>query len=341
MHTRDLSDFERGMIVGLHLAGKSERQIAAIVEVGKSTAHDVITAYNTSQKTTVAPRTGRQPILNERDTRQLVRTVKKNRKAAVEEITENFASGLNISVSKRTVQRVLHEQGFYGRAGVRKPLVSAKNRERRLKWCYERKSWRNEWDSVLWSDESRYLIFQNDSHQWVWRRPHEKYVVDCLLPTVKSGNEGVMVWGCFAKNMLGPLVIVDGRLNARSYEDLLERHLLPFYGGLNTDLPCLFQDDNAPCHRAHTVTSWKDDNMINTLLWPAQSPDLNPIEHLWDVLERRVRARRPHPKNKGELIIALKEEWLNIDQSILENLVDSMPRRIEAVIKSKGYPTKY
>lgn len=83
MHTRDLSDFERGMIVGLHLAGKSERQIAAIVEVGKSTAHDVITAYNTSQKTTVAPRTGRQPILNERDTRQLVRTVKKNRKAAV------------------------------------------------------------------------------------------------------------------------------------------------------------------------------------------------------------------------------------------------------------------
>lgn len=150
-----------------------------------------------------------------------------------------------------------------------------------------------------------------------------------------------MVWGCFAKNMLGPLVIVDGRLNARSYEDLLERHLLPFYGGLNTDLPCLFQDDNAPCHRAHTVTSWKDDNMINTLLWPAQSPDLNPIEHLWDVLERRVRARRPHPKNKGELIIALKEEWLNIDQSILENLVDSMPRRIEAVIKSKGYPTKY
>ena len=58
-------------------------------------------------------------------------------------------------------------------------------------------------------------------------------------------------------------------------------------------------------------------------------------------MERRVRARRPHPKNKGELIIALKEEWLNIDQSILENLVDSMPRRIEAVIKSKGYPTKY
>jgi transposase len=103
MHTRDLSDFERGMIVGLHLAGKSERQIGVIVKIDKSTVYDVITAYNTSQKTTVAPRTGRQLILNERDTRQLIRTVKKNRKAAVEEITKSFVSDLNISVSKRTV----------------------------------------------------------------------------------------------------------------------------------------------------------------------------------------------------------------------------------------------
>jgi len=81
--------------------------------------------------------------------------------------------------------------------------------------------------------------------------------------------------------------------------------------------------------------------MINCLLWPAQSPDLNPIEHLWDVLERQVRARNPHPKNKDELALALTEEWLNIDQTILENLVDSMPRRVDAVIKSRGYPTKY
>jgi len=81
--------------------------------------------------------------------------------------------------------------------------------------------------------------------------------------------------------------------------------------------------------------------MINCLLWPAQSPDLNPIEHLWDVLERQVRARNPHLKNKDELALALTEEWLNIDQTILENLVDSMPRRVDAVIKSRGYPTKY
>ena len=341
MHQRDLSDFERGMIVGLHLAGKSGRDIEKILKVGKSTANRVISAYHESEKTTTAPRTGRPPILDEQSTRQLVRTVKKNRKAAVEEITHEFASGLNISVSKRTVQRVLHKEGFYARVGVRKPFVSETNRTRRLKWSEERKSWTDEWNSVIWSDESRYLIFQNDSRQWVWRRPHEKYDVDCLIPTVKSGNAGVMVWGCFTRNMIGPLIIVEGRLNAESYKNLLESHLLPFYESLNGDLPYFFQDDNAPCHRAHSVASWKEENMINCLLWPAQSPDLNPIEHLWDVLERQVRARNPHPKNKDELALALTEEWLNIDQTILENLVDSMPRRVDAVIKSRGYPTKY
>ncbi|CAG8635975.1 1767_t:CDS:2, partial [Paraglomus occultum] len=101
MHQRDLSDFERGMIVGLHLAGKSGRDIEKILKIGKSTANRVISAYHESEKTTTAPRTGRPPILDERSTRQLVRTVKKNRKAAVEEITHEFASGLNISKPAR------------------------------------------------------------------------------------------------------------------------------------------------------------------------------------------------------------------------------------------------
>ena len=116
---------------------------------------------------------------------------------------------------------------------------------------------------------------------------------------------------------------------------------MPFYDSLDGENAYIFQDDNAAVHRAKIVIDWKDDNLIGSLPWPAQSPDLNPIEHVWDYLERRVRGRSPTPKSKADLVSALQEEWVTISPEYLENLVSGMPRRVHAVIDNKGYPTKY
>ena len=77
------------------------------------------------------------------------------------------------------------------------------------------------------------------------------------------------------------------------------------------------------------------------LPWPAQSPDLNPIENLWNDLELKIRKRKPMPKNKNDFFVALKEEWYKINEGRLNRLVNSMPNRINAVLISKGNPTKY
>jgi len=139
---------------------------------------------------------------------------------------------------------------------------------------------------------------------------------------------------------VGPLVEVEDTLKGVDYAQLLSDHILPFLDVLGPDL-YTFQDDNASVHTARPVVWWLEENLIPSLPWPAQSPDLNPIEHVWDFLKRAVHERHPHPQNKRELFIALKEEWVKIDQEYLEKLVNGMPRRIQAVIESKGNPTRY
>ena len=132
------------------------------------------------------------------------------------------------------------------------------------------------------------------------------------------------------------MVVLEGNITGQVYKKLLEDHLVPFIESLDDEKTYVFQDDNAPVHRANLVLAWKDENLISSLPWPAQSPDLILIEHLWDHLGRKVQEHKPIPRNKRELASVLEEEWVKIEESVLENLVNSMPRRVKDVISSKG-----
>ncbi|KAJ8867660.1 hypothetical protein PR048_031463 [Dryococelus australis] len=103
--------------------------------------------------------------------------------------------------------------------------------------------------------------------------------------------------------------------------------------------PCHFQDDNARCHVSWATMQWYADNNVRRLDWPAQSPDLNPIEHLWDELDRRVRARQARPKSIAQLIEWLQEEWRRIPVDVLQTLVESMPDRVAVVIDAREWCT--
>lgn len=123
---RELTDFERGEIVGLSKGGFSQRNITKILDIPKSTVGEVIKKYNKVGLTTTASHSGRPKVLSERDSRHLVKIAKENRSNTLEEITENFNTSMAISVSTRTVQRILHKEGYSGHAAKKNLLFQKK-----------------------------------------------------------------------------------------------------------------------------------------------------------------------------------------------------------------------
>lgn len=173
----------------------------------------------------------------------------------------------------------------------------------------------------------------------VIRRKDEAYHKDCLKRTVKF-PASVMVWGCMSRAGVGRLHFVDGTVNAQKYIQILEASLLPSIDDLVQDRDAfIFQHDGAACHTAKATKTWLSNQSINTMEWPSSSPDMNPIESLWGIMKRRLRANPQ--RTIPELRQKIQEIWDSIGSSECERLLDSMPTRISALIAAKGDVTKY
>ena len=126
--------------------------------------------------------------------------------------------------------------------------------------------------------------------QWVFREPGEQWLADCVHPKEKDQGISLMIWGCFWGKRKGPLVPITQTINKTRYVRLLRRHLFPVIHqmisfGMQLE-NILFQQDNAPVHKAYSVMDWFERNCIEFVEHPPYSPDLNPIEHVWVELKK-------------------------------------------------------
>ena len=202
----------------------------------------------------------------------------------------------------------------------------------------------DDWRRVVWSDESRFTVDGNDGGARVLRKAGERYENRHVKPTTKWGNGSVMIWSCFWAGGFGPLVFADGSVDQDAYVNILSGKFLPWFQKLSEDedTDFIFQEDGATCHTGSYTTWWKNSHSIRRFdYWPTQSPDLNPIEHLWSCLERLIQHRRVFIKNIHELKAALEEVWGEIHVDLAARLVGNMNDRCQAVIDAKGGPTKY
>lgn len=337
---KETTEEERRIAVRQFKAGKSYKDISELLCRPITTVKSIIYRFTKTQKYRNVPRKGRPPILTEKEKRLVVRKVKKDAKVSAPKLQVQVANELGKTVSENTVRNVLYAAGFHGRTARRKPYINKVNRKKRRTYAETNRNKDFDfWKRVVFTDESKFNIFKSDGRVTVWRKKNSEMEERNLTATVKHGGGCIQVWGCMSANGVGDLHPIDGILDHRGYIQILKDHLVRSVENMGLTGDYIFTHDNDPKHTAHNTKLWLLYNTPHYMQTPPQSPDLNPIEHLWDVLERNIRQR--HISNKNDLQAALLDEWKNITRTTTETLVKSMPRRLAEVIKRKGGPTKY
>ena len=327
-------------IVSLLLQGKSSRFIAENQKVSKSTVLNVAKAKNIQMKS----KGGAKKKLSQRDEKFCAKQITSGESKSVVELTKTLKEKHNINVNRRTVARALNNQGLRAGEKKKKPGLSQKNIKARLEWAKERKHWTVEdWNRVIFSDESKINRFNSDGRSWCWFRDVNQLEDRTIKTTYKhGGGGGVMVWGCMTSQGVGYLCKIEGIMDQHLYKNILEEELMETMEFYEIDpKEVIFQHDNDPKHKSKLVQEWLSDQEFKVLPWPAQSPDLNPIEHLWAEVKRKLNKFDSPPKGMLDLWERIESTWNEITPQTCQNLISSMPRRINDVIKAKGRWTKY
>lgn len=337
----ELTPRKKAVIIALNNEGLSSRVISDRIGFNHSTVSRLLQKFRQTGSVERTMGRGRKKASTVADDRFLVRLSLKNRRASSTVLKREWEESSGVNVTSRTVRNRLLAAGLAAHRPRKKPLLTKAMRTARLKWARDHATWTAaQWNSVIFSDESKFNLHGSDGPQYVRRRSGEEYHPTCITSTVKH-PQGQMIWGCISSHGVGRLHFVTGTVNAEVYINILQTKLLPTIRDQYRDVHgCIFQDDSAPCHRAKKVKDFLASSEIATLTWPGNSPDLNPIENCWKFVGVKLAAKKP--RNKRELQEAIIHVWNHeLTADYLQKLILSMPTRIKAVIKARGGTTKY
>ena len=265
-HGNDL----RTLVIQHHQNGDSQREIAAKTLLPRETVRYIIKKYKQTKCVGNLFGRGRKRKTTETLDRLIVRKVKSDRRKSANAVKVEVETELGISLHANTIRNRIHEAGLFGRVARKKPLVNKVNRGKRLKYA---KTMLDKpirfWETVIWSDESKFNLFGSDGKVMVWRKPEEVFDPHCTVATVKHGGGSVTVWGCFTRNGIGELCILDHTMDRFYYRDILEQHLLPSIQKFNFGQEFSFVHDNDPKHTylrmtfiLHSMLTWLKYNLI-------------------------------------------------------------------------------
>uniref|UniRef100_A0A3Q2XW73 Transposase Tc1-like domain-containing protein n=1 Tax=Hippocampus comes TaxID=109280 RepID=A0A3Q2XW73_HIPCM len=171
---------------------------------------------------------------------------------------------LQLPLTAVTVRRRLCEANLFSRIPRKVPLLQKRHVQKRLQFAKEHINWPKEkWRNILWTDESKIVLFGSRGHRPCVRRPsNSEFKPQYTLKTMKHDGASIMVWACFSSSGVGPIYRIPGIVDQFVYVKILEEVMLP-YAEEDMPLKWVFQQDNDPKHTSRRAKSWFQTNKIN------------------------------------------------------------------------------
>ncbi|MEY3451992.1 MAG: hypothetical protein RL711_1820 [Bacteroidota bacterium] len=243
---------------------------------------------------------------------------------------------LDLEVSTHTIGRHLQKIGYERQVAKRRIVISERNRIKRLEFCREMVGKDDAFIESIWfSDET--MVKSRPNGEVVFFRSAKNS--QWFVPSNEGAAKSVMFWGCVSKAAYGPLVVVEGKNTAARYIETLKEYLLPEIEAAGVMVT--FQQDYASIHKTPAVKAFMSENGINTFEWPPQSPDLSPIENLWNAMKMKMKALKPRPKTHANMRDACLEIWTGLEDGLREKLIDSFRERCRRCVAAEGNLIKF
>lgn len=330
---------QKSLILGLSEAGWTQQNIA--LKIGSSQATVSYFLKKNAQKKIFchAGNNGRPSLFDNSSLALLEAERIKNPKISLRKVSGILKDKLGKNISYNTVRNMYNKNGIKAYSPIKKPLLTKRHVKARIsaasQWLTLNET---EQKSVIFSDESKFNLICSDGRQSVWREKGSGLKSQYLCPTIKHGGGSVMVWACFSYYGVGKLVFIEGKMDAIAYVNILSENLFASASQMGLS-SFIFQQDNDPKHTSKLAKHFFEAKNISLLSWPAQSPDMNPIENLWAIIKAKIAILKP--KSIPDLKTAIMTTWNEMEKDICIKLSKSFRKRTMALLRVSGNHTNY
>jgi len=319
----------------------SAEAIAAAMGLPRTTVQSVLA----SGIEALPKQAGRKPAITDEVRERLVTRATLN--AAHRRMTyQEIARLEGVQAGRKALMAAFKKESYGRRVATAKPLLTEKQKQARLAWATEHVDWKPEqWARVVWTDECTFST-AGFGRTYVTRRPDEKYDVSCCIPKLRTYSTWT-IHGSISGFGKGPMVVMEkewGRLTGRVHRERVLPWVYHFIAWVvqhpeNRWRHAVLMEDGASPHTAKLTQQLHDMCGIDKMCWPANSPDMNPIENVWRLMKQRVTKRAP--RNLAELRQCIEKEWAILDSSDVAKYIENMYERCQAVIDANGGHTKW